>query len=44
MEELTIAIDSLIEEGISVFEVIGFLEIIKSQLVNDLLLAEEGED
>ena len=44
MEELTIAIDSLIEEGISVFEVIGFLESIKSQLVNDLLLAEEEED
>ena len=44
MEQLNLAIDSLLENGMSTIEIIGFLEIIKGQLVTDLLMLDDEDE
>jgi len=44
MEALAAVIDKMIEDGMSAAEVIGYLELLKHDLVQQVLDAEEGED
>lgn len=44
MDQLNAAIDAMIEAGVSAAEVIGYLELLKHDLVQQVLDAEEGED
>lgn len=44
MDQLNAAIDAMIENGMSAAEIIGCLELLKHELVQQVLDAEEGED